>query len=114
MTMGVQQSQGLLVCPATWRWLPCSVSRYTFAWSSSGLVMQEPARSDAASAATQTEAQPPSIEPDAAVISSLVGMGFTENGSKRAAVATQVRILTAAQCQVPRQHCALIQGLGIW
>ena len=57
--------------------------------------MQEPANSGAANAATQTEAQAPSIEPDAGIVSSLVGMGFTENGSKRAAVATQVKTLTS-------------------
>ncbi|CAL5228914.1 g12137 [Coccomyxa viridis] len=50
---------------------------------------EEPANSGAANAATQTEVKPPAVEPDAGIVSSLVGMGFTENGSKRAAVATQ-------------------------
>ena len=51
--------------------------------------MQEPAKSST-NAATQTEAQPQQVEPDAATVSSLVSMGFSENGSKRAAVATKV------------------------
>ena len=104
--------RGSSACPASSRWPSCGVSRYTFAWASSGWIMQEAARSGTASAATQTEARPASIEPDAAVVSSLVGMGFTENGSKRAAVATQVRILAAAQRPLPGQHSASYSRAG--
>ncbi len=67
--------------------------------------MQEPANSGAANAATQTEVKPPAVEPDAGIVSSLVGMGFTENGSKRAAVATQVRFLA---CQTS-SHLQAVQ-----
>ena len=55
--------------------------------------MQEPAQSASINAATQTGVPAPSMEPDAAIVSSLVGMGFSENGSKRAAVATKVPTL---------------------
>lgn len=34
--------------------------------------------------------QPASLQPDPEIVNQLVGMGFSENGSKRAAVATQV------------------------
>lgn len=36
------------------------------------------------------EQQQASVQPDPEIVSQLVGMGFSENGSKRAAVATQV------------------------
>lgn len=55
--------------------------------------MQEPAQSASTNAATQTGAPAPSIEPDAAIVSSLIDMGFSENGSKRAAAATKVLTL---------------------
>ena len=34
-----------------------------------------------------------SVQPDPEIVTQLMGMGFSENGSKRAAVATQVSIL---------------------
>ena len=51
--------------------------------------MQVPEKS-ASNAATQTQAQPDAVQPDAGTVSALIGMGFSENGSKRAAVATKV------------------------
>ena len=34
-----------------------------------------------------------SVQPDPEIVNQLVGMGFSENGSKRAAVATQVGVI---------------------
>ena len=51
--------------------------------------MQVPEKS-ASNAATQTQAQPDAVQPDEGTVSALIGMGFSENGSKRAAVATKV------------------------
>ena len=50
------------------------------------------------------------IQPDPAIVEALVQMGFTENGSKRAAVATQVSALwlphlTLYHCPRPLSHC---------
>ena len=71
--------------------LHSSASGDANAWPSLGwVVVQEPAQSGAVHAATQTGPPSPSIEPDAAIVDAVVGMGFTENASKRAAVATQV------------------------
>lgn len=46
--------------------------------------MEQPA------AGAQAVAAP--LQPDPAIVEALVQMGFTENGSKRAAVATQVEL----------------------
>ena len=51
--------------------------------------MQVPEKS-ASNAATPAQAQPDAVQPDEATVSALIGMGFSENGSKRAAVATKV------------------------
>ncbi|KAL0051048.1 hypothetical protein WJX82_001112 [Trebouxia sp. C0006] len=55
---------------------------------------EEPATSSQAGglsalAAAAAEQQQASVQPDPEIVSQLVGMGFSENGSKRAAVATQ-------------------------
>ena len=39
---------------------------------------------------TASGQQAESVQPDPEIVNQLVGMGFSENGSKRAAVATQV------------------------
>ena len=38
-----------------------------------------------------------SLQPDPEIVNQLVGMGFSENGSKRAAVATQVSNMGVAE-----------------
>jgi len=50
-----------------------------------------PAEPAAAAAGASAAAPPPPLAPDAATVAALVGMGFSENGSKRAALATQAR-----------------------
>lgn len=44
---------------------------------------------------TAPAAAPAVVEPDPLIVAQLMSMGFGENGSKRAAVATQVRQLDA-------------------
>lgn len=46
-----------------------------------------------------------SLQPDPEIVNQLVGMGFSENGSKRAAVATQVSNMGVAAAQ---QSCKLV------
>ncbi|KAK9828649.1 hypothetical protein WJX72_001313 [[Myrmecia] bisecta] len=49
----------------------------------------QPEDGDASGGAAEPPAAPPAVQPDPEIVSQLVGMGFSENGSKRAAVATQ-------------------------
>ncbi len=44
----------------------------------------------------EAEQQQASVQPDPEIVNQLVGMGFSENGSKRAAVATQVQPIKPA------------------
>lgn len=43
---------------------------------------------------------PAQLEPDPGIVAALVGMGFSENGSKRAALATQVRPVFRSRVRV--------------
>ena len=43
-----------------------------------------------ASSAAATPEAPAALQPDPEIVAALTSMGFSENGSKRAAVATQV------------------------
>jgi hypothetical protein len=57
-----------------------------------GEALQPDAPAERAASAPASAAAPPApLAPDAATVAALVGMGFSENGSKRAALATQAR-----------------------
>lgn len=47
---------------------------------------------NAPSKAPAAAPEPAAVQPDPEIVAALTGMGFSENGSKRAAVATQVHI----------------------
>ncbi len=65
----------------------------------------------------EAEQQQASVQPDPEIVCQLVGMGFSENGSKRAAVATQVQPIKPATwlcsrvclpyCHICLYHCHL-------
>lgn len=65
----------------------------------------------------EAEQQQASVQPDPEIVSQLVGMGFSDNGSKRAAVATQVHPIKPATwlccslclpyCHIYLYHCHL-------
>ena len=65
----------------------------------------------------EAEQQQASVQPDPDIVNQLVGMGFSENGSKRAAVATQVQPIKPATwlcssaclpyCHICLYHCHL-------
>ena len=59
-------------------------------WNRAG----EEAQPEVAEPAPSAQAAPAALQPDPAIVEALVQMGFTENGSKRAAVATQVAVPT--------------------
>ena len=50
-----------------------------------------PSTNPSSTAGAPAEPAPAPVEPDADTVAALVGMGFSENGSKRAALATQAR-----------------------
>ncbi len=65
----------------------------------------------------EAQQQQASVQPDPEIVNQLVGMGFSENGSKRAAVATQVQPTNPAIwlrssvclpcCRICLYHCHL-------
>jgi hypothetical protein len=64
----------------------------------------EEAQSEVAEAVPAVQEVAPSFQPDPAIVEALVQMGFSENGSKRAAVATQVPLI------IPAQHMSYTMG----
>ena len=62
-----------------------------------------PSTNSSSTAGAPAEPAPAPVEPDADTVAALVGMGFSENGSKRAALATQARTSSCLPISVKDQ-----------